>query len=459
MADRTFSRISAIAWREFRYTALTKSFLLGAVAIPVIMLAVLAVLPPLMVSQLKPLEGRVAIIDPTGRFAESFELVIDERQREGIPPELRRGLEELGLGPGSGMIDEDLIAGATSQDAPEVEGFTVVDGTSIEDLKTQSRNGDWIGVAVIPPDQLDPRGSLDEVADHDDVELFVPTEISPRNASALRNLVRDAVVRARFNQEKTEYDRVKAMLDRPSIDVVRLGEAGVEAQESKLKMIIPFGFMMLLWIATLTAGNYLLTSTIEEKSNKVIEVVLSAVGPLELLWGKILGLAMVSLVIVLTYGGLAIAALVALAMTDLISLPMLLWSGFFFVIAYFLIAALMSAVGSAVNDLREAQSLIGPVMIVLIIPMLLSAPITENPNGPLAVIASMLPPILPFAMVMRLGAATEPVPIWQLCTSGVIGIMSVLLMVWAASRVFRVGILMQGKAPSPLELLRWIRQS
>ena len=131
MADRTFSRISAIAWREFRYTALTKSFLLGAVAIPVIMLAVLAVLPPLMVSQLKPLEGRVAIIDPTGRFAESFELVIDERQREGIPPELRRGLEELGLGPGSAMIDEDLIAGATSQNAPEVEGFTVVDGTSI----------------------------------------------------------------------------------------------------------------------------------------------------------------------------------------------------------------------------------------------------------------------------------------------------------------------------------------
>jgi ABC-2 type transport system permease protein len=71
----------------------------------------------------------------------------------------------------------------------------------------------------------------------------------------------------------------------------------------------------------------------------------------------------------------------------------------------------------------------------------------------------MLPPILPFAMVMRIGAATDPVPIWQLLLSTAIGIVSVVGLVWAASRIFRVGILMQGKPPSPLELLRWIRQS
>ncbi|MCP4833462.1 MAG: ABC transporter permease [Phycisphaera sp.] len=459
MADRTFSRICTVAWREFRYTALTKSFLVGAVAIPVIMLGVIAVLPPLMVSQLKPLEGRVAVVDPTGRFETAFDLTLEARRDQGLPREVEDGLAEFGLDPATELMGKEMLAGARADNLPKVEAVTIADDTSIDDLKTQSREGDWIGVAVIPPEQLEPRSGSEDFAGQEDVELFVPTEISHRNASDLRNLLRDSVVRARFDGEAAEYGRVKAMLDRPSVDVVRLGQSGAEAQESKLKMIFPFGFMMLLWIATLTAGNYLLTSTIEEKSNKVIEVVLSAVGPLELLWGKILGLAMVSLVIVLTYGGLAIAGLVALAMTDLISFSMLLWCALFFVIAYLMIAALMSAVGSAVSDLREAQSLIGPVMIILVIPMLLSAPITENPNGPLAVIASMLPPILPFAMVMRLGAATEPIPIWQLCTSGLIGIVSVLLLVWAASRVFRIGILMQGKAPSPLELLRWIRQA
>jgi ABC-2 type transport system permease protein len=241
--------------------------------------------------------------------------------------------------------------------------------------------------------------------------------------------------------------------------VVRLGQEGVESEDSELRMIVPFGFMMLLWIATFTAGNYLLTSTIEEKSNKVMEVVLSAVGPLELLWGKILGLALVSVVILFTYGGLAIAGLAAFAMADLISIELLLWCGLFFLIAYFTIAALMAAVGSAVNDLREAQSLMGPVMLVLIVPMLLWMPIGENPNGMLATVASLVPPVLPFAMVMRLGAATEPIPVWQLLLGAGIGIGSVITFVWAASRIFRVGVLMQGKAPTPLELLRWIRQA
>jgi ABC-2 type transport system permease protein len=224
-------------------------------------------------------------------------------------------------------------------------------------------------------------------------------------------------------------------------------------------MLVPFGFMMLLWIATFTAGNFLLTSTIEEKSNKVIEVVLSAVGPLQLLWGKILGLALVSLVILITYGGLAIAGIAALALTDLLSISVLLWAVVFFLIAYFTVAALMAAIGSAVNELSEAQTFMAPVMVILITPMLLWMPIGENPNGTLAVVTSMLPPILPFAMVMRIGAATDPVPIWQLLLSTLIGILSVIALVWAASRIFRVGILMQGKPPSPLELIRWIRQA
>ena len=166
-----------------------------------------------------------------------------------------------------------------------------------------------------------------------------------------------------------------------------------------------------------------------------------------------------SLVILVTYGGLAIAGLAAFAMADLISVSLLLWCGLYFLIAYFTIASLMAAVGSAVNDLREAQSLMGPVMLVLIVPMLLWMPIGENPNGMLATITSMLPPVLPFAMVMRLGAATEPIPTWQLLAGAAIGIASVIFFVWAASRIFRVGVLMQGKAPTPLELLRWIRQA
>ncbi|MEE2971483.1 MAG: ABC transporter permease, partial [Planctomycetota bacterium] len=391
-----------------------------------------------------------------GRFESAFRATLENDGSGELPEEVRQGIAELGFGDGSGLIQQELARAARAS-TPDVTAVTIDDGTSVDTLKEQARTGEWVGVVSLPASELATDGPADPSGGP--IELFVPSELSPRNAQDLRELLRKSVVRARFAGRDDEFERVTNLLDRPPLEIVRLGETGGESEESRLRMIVPFAFMMLLWVATLTAGNYLLTSTIEEKSNKVIEVVLSAVGPLELLWGKILGLAMVSLVIVVTYGGLALAGMVAMAMGDLISPALLAWSALFFVIAYFTVAALMSAVGSAVSDLREAQSLMAPIMIMLIVPMMLSMPITENPNGTLAVGASLLPPILPFVMVMRLGAATEPVPIWQLVAAGTIGIASVLAFVWAAARIFRVGILMQGKAPSPFELWRWIRQS
>ena len=136
---------------------------------------------------------------------------------------------------------------------------------TLDELKKKARDGEWIGVVVVPTAQLEPRNATTD-PEASDVELFLTTELSPRKGEDLKRLVRDAVVRARFSGDPDEYSRVKAMLERPPIEVKRLGEKGREAEDNKLRMIIPFGFMMLLWIATLTAGNYLLTSTIEEKT-------------------------------------------------------------------------------------------------------------------------------------------------------------------------------------------------
>jgi len=458
MGDRTLARVGSVAWREFRHTALTKSFLIGAVVIPIVMIGLMTMIPALMVSQLKPLEGAIAVVDGTGRFAPAFDSVVDNKSANGLSPDAMEKLEDLGVGAGAGPLGAEAARAAAAVSSPNVTATSFAADADVDALKVEARDGKWIGVLTVPPVQLEPRTG-DETGRGERLDLYVPTDLSPRNGGELRDLVRSAVVRARFQADGENFDRIEAMMTRPPVEVVRLGQEGVESEDSELRMMVPFGFMMLLWIATFTAGNYLLTSTIEEKSNKVMEVVLSAVGPLELLWGKILGLALVSLVILFTYGGLAIAGLTAFAMADLISIDLLLWCGLFFLIAYFTIASLMAAVGSAVNDLREAQSLMGPVMLVLIVPMLLWMPIGENPNGMLATVASLVPPVLPFAMVMRLGAATEPIPVWQLLLGAGIGIGSVIVFVWGASRIFRVGVLMQGKAPTPLELLRWIRQA
>ncbi len=130
--------------------------------------------------------------------------------------------------------------------------------------------------------------------------------------------------------------------------------------------------------------------------------------------------------------------------------------GIFFVIAYFMVATIMAAVGSAVSELRDAQSLLGPIMLILFIPLALWPMLAEHPNGIVATISSFTPPLLPFIMILRITASTEPVAMWQVIVSIFIGLLSVLAMVWMCGRIFRIGVLMQGKPPSILQLAKWI---
>jgi ABC-2 type transport system permease protein len=126
--------------------------------------------------------------------------------------------------------------------------------------------------------------------------------------------------------------------------------------------------------------------------------------------------------------------------------------------AYFMVAAIMAAIGSAVSDLQEAHALITPAMLVLFLPMVLFMPVSQSPNGVLAVVTSYIPVLTPFVMIIRVTSA-EAIPMWQVISATAFGFFGVLLMVWMAARIFRVGVLMTGKPPSPMELIKWLRYS
>src|SRR6185295_18773559 len=116
-------------------------------------------------------------------------------------------------------------------------------------------------------------------------------------------------------------------------------------------------FMILLWVSVLVGGQGLLLSTIEEKSSRVMEVLLSAVSPMQLMVGKILGQMAVALLILIAYGGLGMSGLIVFALMDLIEPIKLVWFGCYFLIAFFSIASIMAAIGASVNEMREAQTL------------------------------------------------------------------------------------------------------
>jgi ABC-2 type transport system permease protein len=179
---------------------------------------------------------------------------------------------------------------------------------------------------------------------------------------------------------------------------------------------------------------------------------------MQLMLGKILGKGAVGFLILALYSSAGISAMIFFTMAHLLAWQNLIYLLVFFLIAYMIIACLMASIGSAVNDINEAQSLMGPVMMVLIIPMMLWMPILRNPNSMFAQVCSFVPLINPFVMVLRI-SGSEPIPAWQIPAGIAVGLLTVVFMCWAAAKIFRIGVLMYGKPPNFATLVKWVRMA
>lgn len=224
------------------------------------------------------------------------------------------------------------------------------------------------------------------------------------------------------------------------------------------------GFVYLLWISIFMVLQILLNNTIEEKSNRIIEVLLSSVTPNELMMGKLLGIAGVGLTIVGTwllsvYVGIGFydgdgAEVINQVAGEMFSSG-IIWVFFvYFLFGYLFYAGIFLSLGSLCNSLKEAQNLQGPLMLVMMVPLLTMVFINRDPNGVLATVLTWIPLYTPFTMMNR--AASNP-PLFDLVGSITLMIVSTTLVLWLSGRVFRMGILRTGQAPRLIEVLRWIR--
>lgn len=458
MAERrsngAMRKIWAVAFREVRHTVLTKGFIFGALVVPVLMFGAIAAIGLLVGMQVAPVSGTVALIDPSGSVAEFARTELTPEQvAKDMEEMLRRNAEFKSLGAATGTQASTVLPSF------EVKVDSIADAARTEELRAKVQDGELLALVIVPPEVLRAK-PVDAEGNPATFTLIVPTKSAPRTTATMEKCLARAIVKARVKLAGNDYTSLNSLLESPQTNVRRLSAEGAESDESRLtKTLLPMGFMMLIWITTFTSGQYLLTTTIEEKASKVMEVMLSAVSPMQLLCGKILGYAMVSMLMLGMYGALGVAALTAAAMGDLVSPGMILLMIVYFIMSYAFVATIMASVGSAVNDLREAQSLVTPAMLVLTIPLMLWLPISEQPNGMLATVASFIPPAIPFVMVLRVTASSEPIAAWQVALSIVWGFGWVAVFMWAGAKIFRVGVLMQGKPPTPRELLKWIRMA
>ncbi|MBV1906111.1 MAG: ABC transporter permease [Pseudomonadales bacterium] len=227
----------------------------------------------------------------------------------------------------------------------------------------------------------------------------------------------------------------------------------------------PVAFVYLLWISIFTITQMLLTNTVEEKSNKLVEILLSSVSARELMAGKILGIAGTGLTIV---GSWLIAFLILILglpslldsplpfdLLSLVDKPLYLASFIlYFILGYLFYAAFLCGLGSLCNNLKEAQNLMMPVQLILIVPLLVMIPIGKDPGGTLATVMSWIPPFTPFAMMNR--AAMPPGPGTYFFTT-LLMIISIYFALRMATRIFETGILMTGKPPKLTQIFRMLK--
>lgn len=277
------------------------------------------------------------------------------------------------------------------------------------------------------------------------------------------------VVREKRLEEEAIDPQTAEHIQRPlSFESKKVSKTGEEEKvdvKDRVRQMAPIAFVYVLWLAIFSIAQMLLTNTIEEKSNRILEVLLSSISPLQLMMGKIFGICLTGLTVITSwviYFALAVRFVPKMMGVDTnINLSSIAGDPTFilsflvyFTLGYLLFATCFVGIGSVCNSVKEASNLMMPVTLMLMLPLMSMIPISQDPNGRLARVLSFIPPFTPFVMMNR---AAGPPAMWEYVTTTVLLVVSILVSMWAAAKVFRIGILMTGKPPSPLEIVKWLR--
>jgi len=374
------NKVLLVAVREFIATVATKGFLLGIVLTPLIILIAVVGMRTLFDEEAPKVEGEVAIIDPTGEIYSSVRTFL---LPEAIA-ERRDDFDEL--------IEEQMpevveaIAGDAADDArhralamilgqvPElhvVELERAADVTAAKRPLSEDSASNRLALIVVHDDAIVPAAGEERRGNYD---LFVREKLDDRIVAEIRGALRNAIIDARVARAGLDRELIESLTEVGRVRSRTVTAEGEKVTNEALNMLMPAAFMLLLFVSVMTSGQSMMTTTVEEKSSRVVEVLLSAISPMQLMTGKILGQLCVGFVILAVYSGMGVAVLISFAMLGLLDLSLLIYLFVFYLIAHFVIASLLAAIGAAVNDMREAQSLMGPVMMVLVIPWVLWMP-------------------------------------------------------------------------------------
>ncbi len=420
MSARSALRI--IISREYFERVKRKSFIISTILMPLLMMGMM-VAPALIAILAEPEENLVAVIDDT-------QVISPMLQNEG-----------------------------------QVRFAPFVDS-----LDSAKDNEAFDGILVIGRDAVSsPRGSI---------ALYTRGAPSMQTEQYIASQLEHAISSLRIK----EYDiaNLRQIMEEVQVDVemdtFRIDREEESATSSMLSYILGMVVMFILYMFILLYGQMVMTSIIEEKNNRVLELVVSSVRPTDLMLGKILGIGLVAITQIMVWVVLLIACSVwlmpllagAVSSTDDVTLTqavttlgdpsyMLAILGYlvlFLIGGYLFYSSIYAAIGSAVDNIQDASQLQTVAMVPIMLALIVSMSVVTEPNSSLALWTSMIPFTSPMVMMARLPFG---IPAWQPVVSLLLLVAGLLVMIWLSAKIYRVGIFMYGKKPTVAELIRWTR--
>jgi ABC-2 type transport system permease protein len=429
-------RVIVIAQNEFLALARSKFFLIGILSMPLLM-GVLFGFISYAEHQIDREDRKFAVVDLTG-------VLYDEVARAAA--KFNEESDKDGRRTGPRFLPSVVDVGGRSLDDVKV------------DLSERVRRKDVFAFVEVPASALDPKSK-------EPIHYYSQQTGYQRLSSWLRTSVNEAIEKQRLRQAGVDPAMVSKLTAKAELSTFGLVERLPDGHSSPAKKIdgierfgVPFFFLIVMFMTVLSNAQHLINTIIEEKMTKISEVLLGSVTAFQLLMGKLLGIVAVSFVLAFVYLAGGVYAVVSLGRVDVINPALIGWFLLFLVCASLMFGSIFQALSSACSDLKDAQSMLQPAMMVLIAAYVSSFVVVRAPDSALAVALSFVPAVSPFAMLLRLAMPPGP-PVWQVLLSAAILVSSTAIVVWAAGRVFRVGLLMQGKPPNLPELMRWIRAS
>ena len=420
-------RIAAVVRREYLERVRTRAFWLSTLLVPLFMAGVMIV--PAWLAARGGGEFRVACLDLT----------------RDLGPDVREELATL-------LADRDETISVA---------FELVDpgpdpAAARERLKRAVLDKAYDGLLVLP-------AGLSEAGDP---EYVAPNVAAFRLLELLERSVNDVVVSRRLTAEGLDPERVRELTRRVELETLKLGAGGEETRDRGQAFFLSYVLMFVIYMSVLMYGIYVMRGVLEEKQSRIVEVILGAVRPFELMLGKILGIGAVGLTqfLLWTLAGFALTApgvteAVGLGGVQLPSIPthVLVFFVVYFVLGFFLYGTLYAAVGAAFDTEQDAQQFQSAITMLLVVPVVVMIQVMNQPEGTLATVLSLIPFFAPVLMFLRMTLIT--VPPLEIAASVVLLLASIAASAWVAGKIYRVGILMSGARPSVKDLILWIREA